>query len=96
VLVSPLPDSVRRLFWDTDPDTVDLDRHADYVMERIMSRGTLDAMHWLRRTYSVERMANFLRRKAHRLSPRDRAYWCLVAGVEDVYSAGGATPPWNR
>ena len=95
-MTSTLPDFVARLLWDTDPDGVDLDRHADYVMERIMSRGTLDAMHWLRRTYSVERMADFLRRKGQRLSPRDRAYWCLVAGVDDTTSAGGATPPWNR
>ena len=91
-----LPDFVARLFWDTDPTEVDLERHADYVMERVMSRGTLDAMHWLRRTYSVDRMADFLRRKGRRLSPRDRAYWSLVAGVDDAAQPGGATPPWSR
>ena len=31
---------MERLFWDVDPATVELDAHADYVMERVMTRGT--------------------------------------------------------
>ncbi len=89
-----LPDDVARLFWDVDPATVDLDSHADYVMERIMSRGTFDAMRWLRVTYDTERLADFLTRKAARLAPRDRAYWCLIAGVACPDEPGGARPVW--
>jgi len=32
------PAFVARLFWDVNPDTVDLDQHRDYVMERVMGR----------------------------------------------------------
>ncbi|MEI8256145.1 MAG: hypothetical protein WCJ30_10790 [Deltaproteobacteria bacterium] len=92
--VPSLPDDVSRLFWDVDPASVDLESHADYVMERIMTRGTLDAMRWLRATYSVERLADFLTRKGARLAPRDRAYWCLIAGVPCPVEPGGARPPW--
>lgn len=92
----PLPPSVERLFWDVDPADVDLDAHADYVMERVMSRGTLEAMRWLRATYSVEQMADFLERRGDRIAPRDRAYWRLIAGLPREQSPGGARPPWNR
>jgi hypothetical protein len=66
----PFPPEVVRLFWDTDPSGVDLHRHRDYVMER----GDWAAMGWLRRAYTPDEMADFLRRKGERLAPRERAY----------------------
>jgi hypothetical protein len=86
---------VERLFWDVDPADVDLRRHADYAMERIVTRGTLVAMRWLRATYSTADLAAFLRRRGQRLSPKDRAYWSLIAGMrEESQNPGGARPPW--
>lgn len=95
-VATPWPASVERLFWDVDPATVDLDAHSDYVMERVMVRGTLEAMRWLRTTYSVDRLADFLRRRGDRIAPRDRAYWRLIAGLPREQEAGGARPPWNQ
>jgi hypothetical protein len=90
----PLPGEVAKLFWDTDPAGVDLERHRDYVMERVMARGGWEAMCWLRRTYARARLADFLLRKGSRLAPRERAYWALVAGVDVPIGRGGARPPW--
>jgi hypothetical protein len=89
-----LTDEVRRLFWDVDPETVDLERHSDYVLERVMTRGGWDAMKWLRATYPVPRLANFLRRKGMRLPPRERAYWALMAGVTLEDGPGRSRPSW--
>jgi hypothetical protein len=88
------PADVERLFWDVEPRTVDLRAHADYVMERVMTRGTLEAMRWLRATYAEAELADFLERKGHRLSPRDSAYWRLIAGLSRETRPGGARPPW--
>lgn len=97
------PDSVARLLWDVDPEGIDLalPGHRDLVLERVMSRGTLDAMVWLRATFPREVLAEFLASpRATALSPRDVAYWSLVAGVEPTLSApsasppGGGRPPW--
>jgi len=94
VRVHAFPDAVSILFWDVDPLTVDPAQHRDYVMERIMTRGTWEAMRWLRRTYSREQLADFVRRKGRRLTPRDEAYWALVAGVELTQRSGGGRPSW--
>lgn len=93
-MAEPVPDCVRRLFWDVDPDAVDLDRHADYVLERVMIRGTWDAMCWLRARYSRDAIADFLRRRGDRLPPRDRAYWALVSGASLPQEPGGGRPSW--
>ncbi|MBI2896152.1 MAG: hypothetical protein HYY06_21520 [Deltaproteobacteria bacterium] len=89
------PDSVLRLFWDVDPSTVDIDRHRDYVIERVMARGGWSAMCWLRRVYAKEALADFLQRRgASRLAPRDLAYWALIAGLDVPIPRGGGRPAW--
>lgn len=89
-----LPPAVTKLFWDVDPAVVDLERHRDYVMERVMSRGTWTAMLWLRSVYSLDALADFVRRKGTRLPPRDEAYWALITGVDIEQRRSGGGPPW--
>ena len=89
-----LPEAVRILLWEVDPERVDSEAHRDYVMERVMTRGSWDAMRWLKRNYAREQIADFVRRKGLQLSPRDEAYWALVAGVEVTHRPGGGRPVW--
>lgn len=89
-----LPDAVRILLWDIAPSSLDLSTHRDYVMERVMTRGSWEAMRWLKRTYPREQIADFVRRKGGRLAPRDEAYWALIAGVALVHRPGGGRPGW--
>ena len=92
-----LPDSVTRLLWDVDPSHIDLDRDRALVLERVMTRGTWEAMQWLRRTYAREVLADFvLTMGARKLPPRDLAYWALVADVSVPAEPGGARPRWAR
>jgi hypothetical protein len=91
---SRLPEHVGHLFWEVSPEDVDLERHRDYVLERIMSRGGWEAMRWLRATYDREAIADFLRRRGEKLNARDRAYWSLIAGVATVQTPGGGRPGW--
>lgn len=90
-----LPPAVEVLFWEVDPAAVDLDAHADYVMERVMLRGGWDAMRWLRATYPPAALASYLERKGRqRLPPRELAYWSLIAGLPDDPLPGGGRPRW--
>jgi hypothetical protein len=94
-VVDALPASVERLLWDVDAAGIDLRRDKALVMERVMSRGTWGAMKWLRSFYTPAELAEFVRREgARKLSPRDRAYWGLVTGVELPSSPGGGRPSW--
>ncbi|HEY2517983.1 MAG TPA: hypothetical protein VGI39_44235 [Polyangiaceae bacterium] len=96
-MAAPVPDFIQRLLWDVDPSGIDLERHAPFVIERIMSRGTWEAMKWLRATYPRERLADFVRTEgARRLAARDLAYWALICDVDVSAGAGGGRPRWVR
>jgi hypothetical protein len=91
----PLPDFVTRLLWDVDASRINVRRDAPLIMERVMTRGSWDAMKWLRARYSREEIASFVREEgARRLSPRDLAYWALVSGVDVAVGPGGGRPRW--
>jgi hypothetical protein len=94
VATEPVPVFVTRLFWDVEPADIDLEAHADYVLERVMSRGGWEAMRWLRRRYTAGVLADFLSRRGDRLTPRDLAYWSLVCGLEAEHAPGGGRPSW--
>jgi hypothetical protein len=92
---TPIPEGLHRLFWDVDPRGIELPRHADYVIERVMLRGDWGAMVWLRRTFPREVLADFLQRKADRLPARERAYWHLIAtSARQASAPGGGRPSW--
>lgn len=92
--MSQLPYDVTMLFWEVDPGAVDLERHRDYVLERVMSRGGWEAMRWLRGAYPVDQLREFLVSHGARLCGRDFAYWALIAGLEVEAPAGGGRPRW--
>lgn len=90
-----MPHDVRMLFWDVDPPSIDLARHRDYVLERVMTRGGWEAMRWLRRNYTDGELREFLERCGSRLRPRDLAYWGLVSGARVAPGPGGGRPRWS-
>ena len=93
-----LPEAVGRLLWDVDVAQLDLDRDRALIFERLMSRGTWEAMTWLRKRYPQAALAEFVRSRGARvLAPRDLAYWALVCEVDIpriAQDAGGGRPRW--
>ena len=90
-----LPACVTRLLWDLDPAHIDPDRDRALIFERVMGRGTWEAMGWLRARYPKEVLADFVREQGPRkLTPRDLAYWSLVCDVEAAAATGGGRPGW--
>lgn len=90
-----LPPFVTVLLWDIDPSAIDLQGDARLIFERVMTRGGWDAMKWLRATYPLGGLAEFVREEGpRRLTPRDLAYWALVCGVDVEVGPGGGRPAW--
>jgi hypothetical protein len=76
------PEFLFDFFWEYDPTTIDLAAHADLIMNRIMSRGTWEAMIWIEKNYSQRQIASFLRRQGRtKLPPRGLNYWAFICGV---------------
>ncbi len=44
------------LFWEINIKTFDIDKHSRFLIERVVTRGTLDDWHLLKINYSLEKI----------------------------------------
>ncbi|MDP3259045.1 MAG: hypothetical protein Q8M34_00470, partial [Thermodesulfovibrionales bacterium] len=50
---SSIPENLRSLFWDTNPDRIHIRKNARYIIERILELGDMRAFKWLQRVYTL-------------------------------------------
>jgi hypothetical protein len=89
----------RNLFWDIDPDTLDLELHRKYVVARVLTYGTLEDWRLLLRRFtlpSIIAVAQTLRT----LDPRALSFLCAIGHVQResfrCYILRQSNPtPWN-
>lgn len=77
-----LPDFLAPLFWDTAASAVDPEAHRDFVIGRILSSGTLDAIRWARSAYGDDIIREWIERhEGRQLSGPQLRFWETVIGL---------------
>ncbi len=65
------------LFWDVDPKIIDTEKHAIYIIERILDFGNDEEVRWMWKFYDH----NLIRETANTsrvLHPQTRSFWKLM------------------
>ena len=75
-----IPQPLRPLFWDIQPETFDPAAHPAYTIGRILEFGDRDAVRWLKETFTDDAIINVIRTD-RRLSRRSANFWALVFGL---------------
>ena len=65
------------LFWDVDPKTIDPQKHARYVIERVMQLGNDREVRWMWRTYAPARLRE-VARGSRALDQETKALWVAM------------------
>ncbi len=81
ITVVPVRFSV--LFWDTDLKNIHIRKNSRYIIERVLELGSLDAVNWLQRVYTVQRILDVLN-TGRGVSDKSRNFWMLWFGGADV------------
>lgn len=64
----------RSLFWDVDPATIDPDKNAKYIIERIMDFGNDQEARWIYRKYPRSLLHDVVK-KSRSLHPQSKVLW---------------------
>ena len=81
----PLPPFLHTFFWDYDPGALDVQQHAYFVMERLMERGSWEAMQWLLTSFSSQERYAFLQSRGRRvLTPTALNYWAIMSDTPET------------
>ena len=62
------------LFWDADPATIDPDKNAKYIIERIMDFGNDQEARWIYKQYPRSLLHDVVK-KSRSLHPQSRVLW---------------------
>lgn len=90
-----VPAELRWLFWELDPDRVDLDVDAGYVLARVLEHGGLAEVRCTIAHYGLEAIHRYLRDVGHsELSDRTIMFWRAVFAAEDETWA--SPPAWRK
>lgn len=65
------------LFWDSDPEKLNIEKNAKYIIERIFDLGNDDEVRWLWRTYDKALMKNVVA-QSRSLRPSTKSLWTLM------------------
>ncbi len=65
------------LFWDVDPKTINIKKHAIYIIEKIMEFGKDSEIRWLWSAYKPSQLKNVVNH-SRALSPRTKILWSLL------------------
>lgn len=65
------------LFWDVDPKKINPQKHAVYVIERILEFGRDNEVRWLWQTYKL-RLIKKVVQNSRVLTPQTKNLWTLL------------------
>ncbi len=82
------PASVKAALWSCDTDRLDLEQHRERIITNVLNMGTHDALLWLFRTYTRERIAEVVAHpRPGEWNKRSLNYWSLVFDLEPRYTS---------
>ena len=93
-----MPTELKKYFWDTDFERLDLQENKEYIISRLYCYGDLKAIRWVNNTYSREDIkkvaikrrdlkpivANYLRQQFN-LKKEEMAYYRTVSAINYEY-----------
>lgn len=96
-----LPELLGRYFWDYAPGRLTWPESRHTIIGRLLEKGGLDAVRWLRRHVGDQQIREFISaRRGRGIDPKRLRYWELILGLpEEQVSAWIATAlqnPWYQ
>lgn len=65
------------LFWDVDPKTIDKEKHARYIIERILDFGNDEEVRWMFQNYSHNQIKDIVQ-NSRVLRSKSKSLWQLM------------------
>lgn len=66
------------LFWDVDPNTIDPEKHAKYVIERVLEFGRDSEVRWMWSYYPHNLIKDRVQNSRGVLHEKTKALWSLL------------------
>ena len=76
-----IPESVSRYLWDTPIDQINIQKHATFIIERVLEYGEREAIAWINSTYDQAMIVAVIK-NSKRISPKTANFYATIYGVD--------------
>ena len=66
------------LFWDVNPENIDPEKNARYIIERILDFGQPDEIAWMFKRYPKSDIKKVMNLPRSQVSSKSKALWTLL------------------
>ncbi|MBI5079307.1 hypothetical protein HZB06_01355 [Candidatus Wolfebacteria bacterium] len=66
------------LFWDVNPNKIDVKKNARYIIERILDFGQPNEITWMFKRYSKNEIKKVINLPRSQVNPKSKALWTLI------------------
>ena len=73
---------MRGLFWDTDPEALDMDRHRRYIISRLLNLGGMPGIIWVMDHYTEDEIIDAVLHRRD-MDPKVRSFMCNLYGISE-------------
>lgn len=79
-LPNRLPEKFKIFFWDTDFASINPSEKPYFVINRLLDKGTIDTIKWIRENFSEETIKHTLT-KFRDFSPKSATFWATIYNI---------------
>jgi len=72
----------KNLFWDIDLETLDMEKHAAYIVERVLDHGRMEDWLFIKQYYGLERLG-VIARTIRSMSPKALSFISTVTDTPE-------------
>jgi len=74
--IEPIPKEFKKYFWDIDFDSLNLKKHRNFILERLLNYGSFSTFSWIFKNFTSEEVKQLLDNKAkYSLSKSSFYFW---------------------
>lgn len=76
-----LPEFLRSLFWDVAFETIDLTKHPQFILKRVLDRGDTKALLWAISIFDNDSIVELIT-TSRDLSAKTANFWADILGID--------------
>lgn len=68
------PKQLKPLFWEFDIKQLSIKLHSDFIIERILEKGSIQSLKWVFNTFTNDKISCVVKSSSN-LSPKTKTFW---------------------
>lgn len=77
IIIMKIPKQLKPIFWDIDLQSIDVNKHQNFLIARIAEKGRWKDVQWLKKQFSLSDIKKIIK-KSRSISDKTKNYWQTI------------------